>query len=669
MTAPLLIFLVFLIFAALMYTRKIPALLAVPAMAVIMALVAGVPLTDVGTTVVVLGASKLAPVYVAVIFGALLGRVTLDTGIARSIVNFAAEFGGEQPLAVALALSAVVALLFVSLSGLGAVIMVGSIVLPIMMTIGVPRKIAATMFLMAFALGFIFNIVNWKFYTQFFGVNQQQMYAYAIVLAAIDLVALLIYSFVSFRNARGYATWAVRAKEEPQARRVPAYALVTPILPIVLYFALHLDPILAFALSAIYGVLTTRPAHAVSTLTAAAIRGIEDVAPAIVLFIGIGMLFSATQEPQFVAALHSLATWEALRNPIVYVAIFGVLSPLALYRGPLNPFGVGIAVFTVLLSGHVLPPVILVAAIMAVVQVQNVCDPTNTANVWIANFTGVQIVDITKRTLPYQVAVAIIACIVVVTSAPRLFGVQPFAAAIPAASAAELSPSGMFVGTNAARRLAVGSDGTPDAQLAVPAIVDGLRSAAAAQVFAQQDDPNAADCSGKRYAAYINATSTRFTLIEGTDVDIGVQLFDCGGWEVAEWHDHAVFAQPSPQDVTQLASAGVARLLEWARANPQRWENLQQQGLAYAPGDPASYYYALYKTVDGNMRAYVRAGGPAYAAGMRTNDIVDKLDGLDWWMYGTYQTQARAYDGKPHSFQLERDGSTIAVQLGAPFTT
>jgi hypothetical protein len=167
----------------------------------------------------------------------------------------------------------------------------------------------------------------------------------------------------------------------------------------------------------------------------------------------------------------------------------------------------------------------------------------------------------------------------------------------------------------------------------------------------------------------VNATSTRFTLIGGTDVDIGVQLFDCGGWEVAEWHDHAVFSQPSQQDVTQLAQQGVSRLLDWTRANPQRWQNLQERGLAYAPGDSPSYYYALYKTVDGNMRAYVRAGGPAYAAGMRTDDIVDKLDGLDWWMYGTYQTQARAYDGKPHSFQLERSGSTIAVQLGTPFTT
>jgi hypothetical protein len=668
MIAPLLILVVFLVFAALMYTRKVPALLAVPAMAVIMALVAGVPIAGVGT-IVVTGASALAPVYVAVIFGAFLGRVTLDTGIARSIVNFAAEFGGEQPLAVALALSVVVALLFVSLSGLGAIIMVGSIVLPIMMTIGVPRKIAATMFLMAFALGFIFNIVNWKFYTQYFGVNQQQMYGYAIALAAVDLIALLVYAVVSFRNARGYATWAVRAKQESQTRHVPAYALITPILPIVLYFAFHLDPILAFAISAIYGALTTRPAQTIQALTAAAIRGLEDVAPAIVLFIGIGMLFTATHAPQFLAALHGLSSTQALHNPFVYVAIFGILSPLALYRGPLNPFGIGIAVFTILLSGQALPPVILVAAIMAVVQVQNVCDPTNTANVWIANFTGVQIVDITKRTLPYQIAVAIAACIVVVTSSPHLFGVQPFSAVIPSASAQELYPAGMFADAGAASRVAVGSDGTPDAQAAVAPIVDALRSEPGVQVFSQQDDPNSSVCSGKRYAMYVNATSTRFTLVEGTDIDVGVQLFDCGGWEVTEWHDHAVFAQPAPSDIAQLARQGVSRLLQWSHDNPQRWQNLEKRGLAYAAGDPPSYYYALYKTVDGNMRAYVRAGGPAYAAGMRTNDIVDKLDGLEWWMYGTYQTQARAYDGKPHSFQLERDGATIGVQLGAPFTT
>ena len=64
---------------------------------------------------------------------------------------------------------------------------------------------------------------------------------------------------------------------------------------------------------------------------------------------------------------------------------------------------------------------------------------------------------------------------------------------------------------------------------------------------------------------------------------------------------------------------------------------------------------------------YVRAGGPAFAAGLRSGDVVNKLDGKFWWEYGTYQTQQRAYDGKPHAFEIERGDKILDLQLGAPF--
>jgi S1-C subfamily serine protease len=67
------------------------------------------------------------------------------------------------------------------------------------------------------------------------------------------------------------------------------------------------------------------------------------------------------------------------------------------------------------------------------------------------------------------------------------------------------------------------------------------------------------------------------------------------------------------------------------------------------------------------MRAYVRGGGPAYVAGLRSGDVVNKIDGKFWWEYGTFQTQLRAYDGKPHSFEVQRGSRTLDVQLGAPF--
>jgi hypothetical protein len=75
------------------------------------------------------------------------------------------------------------------------------------------------------------------------------------------------------------------------------------------------------------------------------------------------------------------------------------LSPLALYRGPLNLFGVGIGVYSIIFATGALPALALLAAIMSVVQVQNVCDPTNTHNVWVATFTGVPVAQITRATL------------------------------------------------------------------------------------------------------------------------------------------------------------------------------------------------------------------------------------------------------------------------------
>jgi len=402
-------------------------------------------------------------------------------------------------------------------------------------------------------------------------------------------------------------------------------------------------------------------------LVAAAIRGVEDVAPAVILFVGIGMLLALTKTPQFADALKPIVASGWAHNPIAFVAIFGILSPLALYRGPLNPFGVGIAIFTALLTSGAVPPVILVAAIMAVVQVQNVCDPTNTANVWIANFTGTPIDEITKRTLPYQVAVAIVGTLLIVIGSSFFFGSSPFHIAIPAARADTLGPHpGLFVPASASGRVLVDDDGSAPARAAADAVATSLGGELRAT--RGRVDPNLGDCANRSFAAYLQVTSTTFVLTEGTDLDIGIVLEDCGGWGVGEWHDHEVFTSlPTDAGARGLAAEGVARMQEWVQTHADRAAHLWHQGLAYAPDDAPTYYYALFKTVDGNMRTFVRGGGPAYAAGMRTNDIVDKLDGKFWWEYGTFQSQSRAYDGKPHSFEVERDGKTLDLQLGFPF--
>jgi len=639
----------FLACAGAMVARVLPALLAVPLMALGTAALAGASPTQLAA-VATEGSTKLALVVVTVVAGAWLGRVALATGIAETIVAYAAEFGGESPAALAFTLCGAVAILFTALTGLGAIVMVGSIVLPIMMTVGVPRALAATSFLLAYALGYVLNVAQWTFYATTFGIGREALGPYALALVGLQGAALVVFLAVRFRRERGYATWAL-APEPLERARAPVLALLAPVLPLVLYFACGVPPLVGFALAALYAAALARPRAIVSTLVASAVRGAEDAAPAMLLFFGIGMLLAATSLPQVRAALAPIVAACAPRSPLAYVVLFGAASPLALYRGPLNPFGVGIAVYTVLAGLGTLPPALLVAAIMAVVQVQNACDPTNTQNVWVANFTGVRVEEIARLLLPTQVAVATAAACVAVLFAPRLFGVPAFAAARPAAAAGAAAESA------SANVLAIGDDGSPLAAVAARAALRNLADdPTGLLVRPLADDPTASDCATKPYAAVLR-TSVRIEPGAGGErwTDVGLALADCAGFPVTEWHEtRTLLREPTARDVAEDALGLVLRFRTWRRAEPVLASTLLRCGIAPPADDRPTFLYTIFKTVDGNMRAFVRAGGPAWEAGLRTNDVIERIDGKYWWEYGTFATERTPYDGRPHTLEVER---------------
>jgi hypothetical protein len=579
-----------------------------------------------------------------------LSRVVLQTGIAETIVAYAAEFGGDRPIVLALILCAAVALLFTSVTGLGAIIMVGTIVLPVMLTVGVARTTAATLFLMAFGLGYILNIAQWKFYRDVFGVDQPALQNYIGVLFAIDALVLIGFALVRARTTRDVAAFA-EPGEAPR-KRAGVFALLAPVLPLVLYAGLRIDALIAFLVSAIYAALVTRPRALVATLTAAWIRGVEDVAPAVILMMGIGMLLVAAKTPAVQAAVLPVISAVAPRTPLAYVLVFGLLSPLALYRGPLNPLGVGIGVYSVLATLHVLPPVALVAAVMAVVQVQNVCDPTNTQNVWVANFTGVGVERITRLALPYQVAVATLAVAAAAVFGGALFGAAPFATAAAAAATLLGAPAqaGGVVGV-----VATTPAGAPAAAAVEREIARGWPNFRAMHLPAFDGTRG---CAQAPFAGVLRVSVEP----AGATNDVGLELLDCAGWSVDQWWEQGT-------DGPARALAALLRVRGWIHEHPALASNVFGHGIAFDPATTVpTYFYVLFKTNDGIMRALVRPDGPAWAAGLRTNDVVDKVDGRWWWEYGTFQTQARAYDGRPHTFEVTRgDVHGIRVELGDPY--
>jgi hypothetical protein len=322
--------------------------------------------------------------------------------------------------------------------------------------------------------------------------------------------------------------------------------------------------------------------------------------------------------------------------------------------------------------------VVLVAAVMAVVQVQNVCDPTNTQNVWVANFTGVRVDEITRLTLPFQVAVATAGVTLVALFGGPLLGTPPFAPANAAAAAtasaavaATIEPPGLFAPVTSARTIAIVAADNDESRAAAAEL--GVQIERAWKPFHALRLPALPDSSGCAATPYtaIAFVTVQFYAEPGAHdgMDAGLELRDCAGWPVEQWHEVADDPRPvSTNAVYQReALALLFRLRTWMQDHRDLADALFDTGLAYTNAQQPTYFYTLFKTVDGQMRAYVRAGGPAYAAGLRTNDIVEKLDGKYWWEYGTYQTQGKAYDGKPHTFEITRGKEKITISLGQPY--
>jgi hypothetical protein len=196
-----------------------------------------------------------------------------------------------------------------------------------------------------------------------------------------------------------------------------AYAI--PLVPLLLILVFGVPFVPAFLAGIVYAMASTFRKGILNLTSRAVIEGAASVAPAVALMIGIGMLLSAILGPtpfgagQYWHAANPPGTeWPVLTDmkPLAraitpstwvgYVAVFTALGPLALYRGPLNVWGLGYGVGGVLLATGVAPGAVM-GLLMSLGMIQGISDPTNTANVWLANEVRLDVTTLMWRTLPY----------------------------------------------------------------------------------------------------------------------------------------------------------------------------------------------------------------------------------------------------------------------------
>ncbi|MCW5821307.1 MAG: citrate transporter [Cyanobacteria bacterium TGS_CYA1] len=453
---PIVVILLFLLMTALMYTRRISALLALPVMAILIAIAGGIPQNEILTDVITKGSLKLHAAYTTTIFGAVLAELMNRYGIAKALVRWVAEFSGDNPYVLGLVLTGVTALLFSTLGGLGAVIMVGSIVLPVMLSIGISSATAGGLFLFGISIGGMFNLANWQLYKDVLSVAQDELIKFVVPFAFLIGMAVFIFLFVELKKARNLvyliggglfsagALYYLHENFRPVAQvagaeqtfelaqsfdrvciligvlaiyaikrhfkgglELPPIAMLTPLVPLLLVLSFKWEIIPAFLAAITFGVLATWRKDSINQLTRAIIDGTQTVIPAIILMIGIGMLIASVSHPKVAGAIAPLVAQVIPTTPFMYVIGFTLMTPLALYRGPLSLWGMGSGLLKVIQNSTQLGGQAIMGMLMSVGQVQGICDPTNTHNIWIATYLGTDTHTLLKKTIFYAWGCAI----------------------------------------------------------------------------------------------------------------------------------------------------------------------------------------------------------------------------------------------------------------------
>lgn len=396
---------IFVILAVLLMTRKFPAFMLLPVLAVAIAALSGMPLLkgeeNIFTTVLVNGATKMSSNMLIVIFACWMAGIMSKTGVSATLIKKTAELGGDRPAVVVLLLCAVSVLLFSVVGGVGAVAMIGSIVLPMMLSLGISPLAAANMFLGALSAGYAIRPANLQLFSSLTDVEPSAVMTAAWVTMIAEIIFILVYLFIYMKKKGAKYAFAAPVSQDDDLASLEkensvtgirgVLACMTPVLLIALVYFFNVPIIPCYVIGILWLIAMTAKgsfSQYVNMLTQAAYKGMEESAAAIWLFISLGMVLTCVNSNTVQTAL--LPFMEVITpNTVIALAIFcAVLAPLSLYRGPMNVQGLGACLAVCMLSVGNFSGALLGAIFMCTSRWPTQACPTATQVVWISNNVG-----------------------------------------------------------------------------------------------------------------------------------------------------------------------------------------------------------------------------------------------------------------------------------------
>ena len=333
---------------------------------------------------------------VVVIFGSWFGRILIETDIASTLIKKTVELSGENPLFTTALLCVVTSLIFTSTFGAGAVVAIGIIVLPIVMALGVPKPLAVASYLMSVGSGMFVNIVLFRQMQGIFeGFEYDWNYLqFGFSAAVIQTLMVVVMLAVGLKRSRVF-NMAVNKSEALKGlkkKEVPIYALITPVIPVVLAIGFNWQPIPAFIVASLYALIVSGkfPSYAAGTrlITSTFYDGVVDVAP-LLGFLFILPMFnraSGVAAPFFQAMIGGVVP----TNTLILAIAFIILLPLGLFRGPLTVFGAGSATIGILTAIGTFPVAFLfpLMYIPTIAMNLSAC-PTQSWNLWALSYSKI----------------------------------------------------------------------------------------------------------------------------------------------------------------------------------------------------------------------------------------------------------------------------------------
>ena len=365
------------------------------------------------------GPEGFGPTAVNIMFGSWFGRILIETGIARTIIRKAVELGGDKPSLTTVLLCIVVAGIFTTAYGAGAVVAIGVIVFPIMLSLGVSKPLATGSFCMAVSAGLYFNSSLLSQAAGTMVVNEQKYdfanpswYTFAAIALGLQLLFTIALVITQIRKEKRVQAWEAQEVDmSPELKNANLLACITPLLPVFFAVVFKLSSIAAIVVSVAWALLWTgnlkRWNNIGSIVEKTFHDGTSDVGLVLAFLLFMQMFARAAGACKDLLA--PIVGPILPSNVFMLFIVFGLLGILALFRGPITIWGAGTATFAIIAGTGMYSLAILFPLfyIPCVAINTSIC-PTQSWVSWAIGYNKVTIKDFLKRVLPFALVLTFV---------------------------------------------------------------------------------------------------------------------------------------------------------------------------------------------------------------------------------------------------------------------